>query len=290
MIKNRAALTSVADFSGFGGNLMKNAEFGSAPSRWSNAGASGSTLWGFNSLSVENARGGTFVADHALSYLDIDRYPWLRGRTVTWVAIGRAETGVALSLRAAVRTAGGSILSYGQSQAFSDTAPSVARVCATIPEAASNSKYLVFRVNVSGASTGDGVGKGGEIAMPMIFLGKDFDALAPRMATDGANTFYGSQTISGGGWELLASGAGRLSSMDRQLRSTAREAGRTGKRHGRNGRRDRELTTLRSKTRMVMPPRVPGDGAGRSTGASAGRRTAAIHRNGHLRQSRTDWI
>lgn len=203
IFKKRGASLTVGDFSrGVNSNLVLNAEFANGLSglSWGSAVATG-TLLGYNALSIESASAVTSVTvDHLMSYIDLDVYPWLRGRTVTYACLGQAQSGVTMSIRGIVRTNGGSNIQYATSEAFSSSTPQIQKISFTVPSDPATSKYLVFRISASGVTAGT-PSVAGSIAIPMVFLGNELQDLKPKMLSDGANTIYGNQTYQGGGWD-----------------------------------------------------------------------------------------
>lgn len=207
IIKPHQTQVTLANFMGYAGNLIQNADFthGIGGLSWNIAGAGTPALGaakvnGFNTLVLANPAGGVAYMDHAMFYIDLDLHPWLRGKHLTWATFGKAESGVNMSVRAIIRTAGGSNLQYSQSTQFSESDFEVRKCVAAVPEDPTDARYIVFRVYANGVPS-DGTGKAGEIACPMVFLGEDLATMEPRRLTDDANTLYGTQTIDGGGWD-----------------------------------------------------------------------------------------
>lgn len=190
-------------FEGFSGNLVRNAGFAIdlGGLNWgTKVQDNGATMLGFNAVDiVDPATSGTITADHLMSYIDLDVHTWLRGKTITMSCFGQAESGVSMSLRGIIRNAAGSNIQYGTSANFDTSAPSIAKISLKIPSDPADSRYIVFRIFASNVPTG-GAGLAGRIANPSVFLGKELDALEERRTGDGANTFYGNQTLHGGGW------------------------------------------------------------------------------------------
>ncbi|MEZ5720475.1 MAG: glycosyl hydrolase family 28-related protein [Paracoccaceae bacterium] len=207
MIRPHPSELTLADFRRSSENLIRNASFrhGIGGLNWNIIGVGAPALGavqvnGFNPVVLANPAGGTVYMDHVMSYIDLDLYPWLRGKHLTWAAFGKAESGVNMTIRAIVRNAGGSNLQYATSSPFSQTEFDVQKCVAAVPEDPADARYIVFRVWATGVPTG-GAGKAGEIACPMVFLGEDLATMAPRPLTDGANTLYGTQTVQGGSWD-----------------------------------------------------------------------------------------
>ncbi|WP_298491121.1 hypothetical protein [uncultured Maritimibacter sp.] len=203
VMQNKGADVSESDFNGFSRNLIRNAGFthGIGDLNWGSfVTTTGERINGMNALTLINpATTGTITVDHLMSYLDLNDHPWLRGKIVTMACFGRARPGVTLTLRGIVRTAGGSNLQYATSLALPSTGVGMAKVSFKIPDPAADARYMVFRLYASGVPTG-GDGIAGQIACPMAFLGGDLHSMEPRPASDGENTYYGTQKIHGGGW------------------------------------------------------------------------------------------
>lgn len=194
---------NIENFSAQGGNLVRNAEIvnGLGGLDWGSfAVPSGNTLFGYKSLSIQNSGPATSVtADHLMSYIDLNVHSWLRGKTITMMCFGVAESGVAMSIRGIVRTAGGSNLQYATSETFPTGAAEIRVISFNIPTVVADARYIVFRISASGVTSGT-PSKAGEIALPMVYLGNRINDIAPRIVTDGSNTFYGDQTVYGGAW------------------------------------------------------------------------------------------
>jgi hypothetical protein len=204
VMKSKPGGVNISHFSGQGGNMLRNAGFenGLGGLNWgSYVEPSGSTLMGFKSLTVRNTGAATSITvDHIMNYIDLDQHSWMRGKTITMVCFGQAETGVNMSIRGIVRTAAASSLQYATSEPFPDDATGIQRISFNIPEDPALSKYIVFRIYASGVTSGS-PSVAGEIAAPLVYLGNDLIDMTPKLATDGANTFYGTQTIHGGGFD-----------------------------------------------------------------------------------------
>ena len=198
---------TLAQFKGASENLIRNAEFakGIGGLNWNIIGVGAPALgaaqvFGFNTIVMANPAGGTVYMDHLMSYIDLNVHTWLRGKHITYAAFGKAEAGVNMNIRAIIRNAASSSIQHGQSANFSQSEFDIQRITVAIPEDPTDARYISFRLYATGVPTG-GAGKAGEIACPMVFVGEDLMDMAPRHATDGANTLYGNQTLYGGGWD-----------------------------------------------------------------------------------------
>lgn len=204
LVKRHINQITYEDFNRTSGNLIRGADMagGLVSPYWSGSATptlSGSSVFGFPTVVVANPAGGTAYADYLASDLDLNTHTWLRGKAVTFACFGKGESGVSISLRAMIQNAAGSNTQYAQSLFF-DADWDIYKCVTRIPEAEADARYLRFRVYATGAPD-DGTGKAGEIACPTIILGEDLAHMAPRFVGDGANTLYGTQTISGGGWD-----------------------------------------------------------------------------------------
>jgi hypothetical protein len=205
VVKNRGPSNgnNVENFSAQGRNLILNAgfEYGLGGLNWGSAVTTANKIYGYNSISIEQASASTTVTvDHLMSYIDLDVHSWLRGKTITFGCFGKAEPGVSMSIRAITRTSGGSNLQQATAEVFPSDGTALYRsVTMNVPTVAADAKYLVFRIYASGVTAAT-PSKAGEIAMPMVYLGNKINDIGPRAMGDGANTQYGNQTYYGGGW------------------------------------------------------------------------------------------
>ena len=208
VLKKKSGFSTVGDFSGQGVNLIKNAEISTdlGDLNWgSRATPSGNTIYGINSVQIRDTSAVTSISnDLLLSYIDLEAQPWLRGKTVTMACFGFAASGVNMSLRGVIREFDGSNIQYATGIAFDET-PGLRRISFNIPADTSGgtdpnrARYVVFRILCSGVTAAT-PSIGGEIAMPMLFLGNDLQDMEPRPLSDGANTIYGNHTFYGGDW------------------------------------------------------------------------------------------
>lgn len=210
VLRTTANVIGVENFSGFSNNLFPNSEFtnGLGPLTWTGYGVatmapSGAVMDGFRSIAI------TKVTAAITGYIDITLdmynlqtptalggYSFLVGKTITVAAFGQAATGVDLSVRLLAYSPSFSpnSLPLGTSSLFSQTTPTMAKCTGVVPV---GTRYLVFRIYYDKAPGGAAAAIG-SFSMPMLFVGKDIDNAEPRHASDGANTFYGTQTIYNG--------------------------------------------------------------------------------------------
>ena len=204
VLKKKPGAVTVAAFSGQGENLVQNADFaiGLGGLNWgSYVTPSGNTIFGHKSLQVRNTGPATTISvDHLMTYIDLNVHTWLRGKTISMACFGQAASGVNMTIRGVIRNAGGSNIQYATSEVFDTAAPGLRKISINIPEDAADARYIVFRIYCSGVTSGS-PSIGGEIAMPMVYLGNDIMDVRARSLSDGANTLYGNQTLYGGGWD-----------------------------------------------------------------------------------------
>lgn len=202
VIQSVGGSVSSSDFNSFSQNMLRNSGFhqGVGDLNWgSHIAPAGEKINSMNAMMIVNpATTGTVTADHPMNYLDLNDYPWLRGKIVTMACFGKAETGVNMSLRGIVRTSTGSNIQFATSIAFPEVSEGLAKISFRIPDDPADARYLVFRIYASNLPA-NGIGIAGKIACPMVFLGSDLNNMEAKPATDGSNTFYGSQKIYGGG-------------------------------------------------------------------------------------------
>ena len=126
-------------------------------------------------------------------------YQFLIGKTITMAAFGQAAAGVEFTLRLIAYspsfTPQSTLLAV--SSLFSQTTPGLAKCSGVVPV---GTQYLVFRLSYNKATGGIGAPIG-TFSLSMLFVGKDIDDAEPKHVSDGANTFYGNQTIYGGAWD-----------------------------------------------------------------------------------------
>lgn len=187
LIGNTGPALELAAFQYSSENLIKNSGFNIFPAdlNWNNADPSGNTILDSNSIEFTPSGGTGVTSDHLMDYVDIERY---RGKVLTYYAMGQATSGVTMTIRAIIRTSGGSNPQYGTSEPFSDTEVSFEKVSFVVPEDPDTSTTIVFRIVISGGT--DGV-PAGEIALPCVMLGKNIDDMKAKPISDTGQQCYG---------------------------------------------------------------------------------------------------